>query len=434
MKMKKLVLYIGLFLATFSYAQEAKGTYGTFLLKGGTVHTVTNGVITADVLISEGMIESIDAGIVAPDGATVIDCSGLHLYPGMIDGGTSIGLSEIGSVPETQDNVELGDIKPHVKALTAVNPNSVLFPVNRATGVTAAITKPSGGLFPGTAALIHFHGYTPEQMHTGYSAVVMNFPSFARRGRRDRRSEDEIKKDAKERLETVNKAFEKARLYHQIDSAHKANPANQAPEYYPEMEQLSKVITGELDLMIEVNGANDILGAIDWVEKMGMDNVIFSGVLEGWRVADSIAEAGIPVITGPVLSTPTRSYDKYDRPYANAGIMAKAGVKVAIRSNENENVRNLPFNAGFAATYGMGKEEALRAVTITPAEIFGMDDKMGSIEEGKWADIIVSTGDPFETRSQVRELFIAGWRMPLENRHSRLYEEFLDRDPGITKE
>jgi imidazolonepropionase-like amidohydrolase len=131
---------------------------------------------------------------------------------------------------------------------------------------------------------------------------------------------------------------------------------------------------------------------------------------------------------------PSRDNDRYDQPYRNAGIMQKAGVKVALRTNEAENVRNLPFNAGFAATYGMGREEALKAVTIVPAEIFGVSDKLGSIEAGKRANLFISTGDPFEPSSEIKHLFIDGWNVPLESRQTLLYDEFLHRTPGVSKD
>jgi imidazolonepropionase-like amidohydrolase len=197
------------------------------------------------------------------------------------------------------------------------------------------------------------------------------------------------------------------------------------------MAALVPAYKGEAKAMIEVNRKDDILRAIKWIKEKKIDAVL-TGVTEGWRVADSIAAAGIPVITGPVLAMPTRETDEYDQAYRNAGIMQQAGVKVALRTNDAENVRNLPFNAGFAATYGMGKEEALRAVTIVPAEIFGVSDKIGSIEPGKDANLFVSNGDPFEPATQIMHLFINGWNVPLESRQTLLYEEFLKRAPGVT--
>jgi imidazolonepropionase-like amidohydrolase len=160
---------------------------------------------------------------------------------------------------------------------------------------------------------------------------------------------------------------------------------------------------------------------------------ILTGVAEGWRVADKIAAANLPVIVGPMLSIPTRQSDRYDAAYTNPGKMAKAGVKVVIRSNDAENTRNLPFNAGFAAAYGMGKEEALKSVTIYAAEVFGVAEKLGSIEVGKDATLFVCTGDPFETKTQINFVFIDGYKVPMNSRHIELYQEFLERSPGLKK-
>jgi len=182
--------------------------------------------------------------------------------------------------------------------------------------------------------------------------------------------------------------------------------------------------------MVKVDGEKDILAAINWVQERKLTNVVFSGVSEGWRVADKLAEAGIACLVGPMLATPTRGSDRYDRAYANIGLMADAGVTVAIRSGETENVRNLAFNAGFAAAYGMGKEAALKAVTLGPAQIFGIDADYGSIEVGKKANLFLSDGDPFETSTNILALFIDGFNVPIESRHLDLYQEFLNRDEG----
>lgn len=397
---------------------------GKFLLQNATVHTITNGVLTnTSILIEDGKIAQMGSNISASD-AEVIDCSGLVIYPGMIDSGTTLGLVEVNSVPETVDYQEIGNVTPNMQALTAVNPNTEAIPVTRVSGVTTTLAVPQGGLFPGTAALIDLVGYTPDQMFAGFKAVVMNFPNSARRGRWDRRSDDDIKKDNEKALKEANELWEKAKSYHELTSK------GAKLDYYPEIAQLAKVVSGELPLMIEVNAASDIQNAIKWVEGKEA-KVIFSGVKEGWRVADEIAKSKIPVITGPVQDLPSRESDRYDAAYANAGKMAKAGVKVALRTNDSENVRNLPFHAAFAAAYGMGKEEAWKAVTINPAEIFGLQDQLGSVETGKVANLIVATEDPFETRAQIMHVFINGYRIPLSNRHIRLYQEFLERSPGL---
>ncbi len=426
--MKKItnIFLIILFSISFSFSQKSQK--GIFALTNATIETVTNGTIQGTLLIKNGKIAAVGSSVSIPANATVIDCKDHYIYPGMMDSGTRLGLSEVGSISVTQDYNEIGDVIPHMDALSAVNPNSVAIPVTRVSGVTTVLVAPSGGRFSGTASLINLIGYTPDQMYAGFKGVVLNYPSS---GRRSRKSEEDRKKEEEKSLKTLNEAWKNVLLYAKIDSAAQKNPKIK-PEYNPPMAALLPVVKGEIPLLIEVNREKDILSAIEWVQKRKV-KAIFTGVSEGWRVGKQIAEAGIPVITGPVLRVPSRASDRFDKAYANAGLMHKAGVKVAIRTGESENVRNLPFHAGFAAAYGMGKDAALKAVTIIPAEIFGVDNQIGSIETGKIASLFVSDGDPFETKTQIKHLFINGWKVPLESRHTRLYNEFLERKPGLKK-
>lgn len=414
--------------AVSTRAQVPKSREVTAALVKATVYTITKGTIAnCTVIIRNGKIESVGSDIEVPSDAEVIDCSGLRVYPGMIDGGTRLGLSEIGSDPRTHDFNEIGEVVPQMKALTAVNPGSALIPVTRVSGVTTVLTAPTGGLFSGTAALINLHGYTPAQMYAGFEGVVLNFPATSRRGTQDRRKEEEIQKAAAKAIAQLDEVWERATEYYSVDTA----MGDKDPDYYPEMIALQPVLKGEMPLLVEVNAASDILKALDWLKEKKIKKVILTGVADGWRVADKIAEAGIPVITGKVLVLPGRTYDRYDRPYANAGLMQKAGVKVAFRTNEANNVRNLPYSAGFAAAYGMDKEEALRAITIVPAEIFGVADRLGSIEPGKDATLFVCDGDPLEPATNVRRVFIRGWEIPMVSRQTLLYDEFLHREPGL---
>ena len=405
---------------TAQMVEKAEG--GTFLLQGGQVYDHDKGMMGADLLIKDGVIAEIGNGISAPN-AKVIDCTGLEIYPGMIDSGTKLGLAEISAVSLTQDHSEIGTYTPHMEALTAVNPNSVNIPVNRVNGITTVLAVPGGGLFPGKAALINLHGYTPQQMYADFKAPILRFPSTGKRGRWDRRSTEDIKKDSDKALKKLNKFWKNCQVYAKLGKSDK---------YNPQMEALKSVVNGETPLMIEANKKQDILAALAWANKQKI-KVIFSGVAEGYRVLDSLVKYDIPVITGPILDNPSRASDKYDVGYSNAGQMQKAGLKVAIRTNETENVRNLPYNAGFAAAYGMGWEEAFKAITLVPAEIFGVSDKYGSLEKGKMANLFISNGDPFETMTQIQHLFINGWKIPLESRHTLLYDEFLERDPGMNR-
>lgn len=404
-----------------------KAEKSVFALTNATIETVTKGTVQGTLVIQDGKITALGANVTIPANAKVVDCKGMFIYPGMIDGGTTLGLAEVNAVSITVDHDEIGDLTPQMQALTAVNPNATAIPVTRVDGVTTVLAVPTGGLFPGTAALINLVGYTPDQMYAGFKGVVMNYPAVRRRPFGDTRSEEDLKKEEERLLKQLNEIWDQAVLYAKIDST------GTKPAYNPEMEALKDLVRGEATLLMEVNRYNDIESAIRWVQDKKIKKVIFTGASEGWRVADKLAKANIPVVTGPVITVPTRASDRYDKAYANPGLMHQAGVKVAIRSNNSENVRNLPFHAGFAVAYGMDKMAALKAVTITPAEIFGVADKLGSLEVGKSATLFVATGDPFETKTQIQHVFIEGWHVPMDSRHIQLYKEFLNRAPGAQK-
>ncbi len=409
-------------------AQELKGEYGSFALTNAEIHTITKGVIqSGTVIIRNGKIDEIYTEPNTPKDCHIINCQGQRIYPGFIDGGTGIALKEVGSVSLTNDRNEVGSFTPHMKALTAVNPNSTHIAINRTSGVLTAVTSPSGGTFPGQAALINLHGYTPDQMYAGWTGLVLNYPRTGKRNRWDQRSEEDIKKDDEKNKKEFNLAWENAQRY--LDILSKSTDNNL--DYNPEIETIAEVLRGNMTLYLIVNREKEIRAAIEWLNKLEISNVVLVGLSEGWRLADEIAQTGFPAIVGPVLSNPNRAYDPYDAPYANAAKLAEAGVKIALRSDQEENVRNLPFHAGFAAAYGLGHDEAIKAITINSAEILGVADHLGSIEKGKSANLFVCDGDPLEPKTQVTQIFIGGWNIPVSNRQIRLYEEFLERDPGL---
>jgi imidazolonepropionase-like amidohydrolase len=276
--------------------------------------------------------------------------------------------------------------------------------------------------------LIDLFGYTPEQMYAGAEGVIMNFPSTGRRGRFDRRTDEDIKKDSEKVMKKLDDIWEKAVQYAAIDSALKTEK-RQHPTYNPQMDALLPIVRKTAKLFIEVNKKEDIIKATEWVKEKGI-RAVFTGVAEGGRVAELLKKENIEVITGPVLRVPGRASAPYDEAYKNVSAMVNAGIKVAIRTDEAENVRNLPFNAAYAAAYGLGIEEALKCITIYPAQIFGVEKTHGSIEEGKIANLFVCDGDPFELKTKISRLFIRGWDVPMESRHTLLYDEFLQRNPG----
>lgn len=417
-------------------AQKEPGRQGVFALTNAQiVVSPTDTISSGTVVIRDDSIAAVGSGVAAPNDAEVIDCSGQTVYAGLIDGGTRLGIEEVGSLSETQDFNEIGEVTAHMNALTAVNPNSVHIPVTRVHGITTVITEPSNGMLPGTAALIDLHGYTPRQMHAaGVTLTKLDFPSVGRQGPSDDRSPETIEKESQKALDKLNEVWDRAERYARIDSSVTAAEGRRQPEYIPAMEGLLPVIRGEQPLMITANAASDISVALDWAEERGvLEQVILSGAMEGWRVADEIAEASVPVLVGSVMQPPSRESDRYDRAYETPSLLRDAGVTVALRSGKTENVRNLVFHAGFAASHGLGKSGALRAVTTAPAEIFGIDDLVGTVEAGKKANLFVADGDPFQPTTDVQHLFIEGYKLPLENRQTKLRDEFLNRTPGLSE-
>ncbi len=407
-----------------------KPGFGKFAITNATVHTVTNGVIeNGTVLIDGNLISYVGTEATYDNSYTVIDAAGKHVYPGLMDAQTSLGLVEISAVDRTVDNQEVGDMNPHVLAFTAINPHSASIPVTRVNGVTHVISLPTGNGIAGKATLIDLWGYSPDSMAVLKEAGLhVAWPSSGRRGWWDQRSEKEIKEAYDKTIEMLNEYWDKAIFYDEMMTAFEAeSKGKEHPDKDLRMEAMRNVVNGEIPIIVSVNGEKDILNALKWISEVENARFILNGVREGWRVADEIAEAGIPVIT-TTLYTPTRSYDNYQRPYQNPGLMAEAGVKVLLASGDTENVRNLPYNAGYAATYGMGTEEALKAVTINPAEAFGVADKLGSLEAGKHASLIITDGDPFEPLTNIEQVFIRGYQIPMVSRHTQLFQEFLDRD------
>ncbi|MEX0608996.1 MAG: amidohydrolase family protein [Balneolaceae bacterium] len=433
--MKKLYTFIfACFLMIGMNPAEAQITgkpeFGKFAIMDATIHTVTNGVIEGGIILIENdKITFVGQNVKIADGFTIIDASGKHVYPGFIDSWTSLGLVEVSAVAVTVDDAELGQFNPHMSAATAFNPHSAAIPVTRVSGVTTVLSKPRSGSISGKAAVMDLWGYSPDSMAVKKNAaLVMSLPVSTKRGPWDSRDEDKIKEEYEKAIKELDDFLDKARFYNEMMNAFSANSnGKKQPDYDPRMEAMREVVTGEIPVIVQVSNEKEILNAIEWTKVQEDMRFVFAGVSEGWRVAEELAEAGIPVLVG-TLQTPSRQYDNYQRPYQNPGIMAAAGVKVAIGTGDTENVRNAPFHAGYAATYGMGTEEALKAITINAAEIFGVDDKIGSLEAGKLANLFISDGDPFEPLSQIEHVFIKGKKIPMASRHTQLYEEFLDRD------
>jgi imidazolonepropionase-like amidohydrolase len=447
--MKKFGLLLsGLWLCT-AMAWAASGV--PVLIRGVDVYPVTGSMLkSVSVLVENGKIADIGVKVVAPKGARIIDGKGLRVYPGMIDSGTQLGLSEIEAIRESVDTGELGEYMPQLRALTSVNPGSEHFPVVRVNGITSAVTFPTGSgagpggrgggprqVISGQAALIHTDGWTWEQMAVRPSvAVAVQFPVLGGRGGRGAGNPDfadlfgeegaagtytETLRNYQQEISKLSDFFDQARRYQKAKSANEPGLTRDL-----KCEALIPVLEGKTPLAISVSTPKTIHDAIQFAEKQNVKLVLLQPRELGSAAAEIKAKA-IPVILGRVLALPRSEDDPYDQAFTLPMECYKAGVKFAFGTFDNEFVRNLPYQAATAVAFGLPREEALKAITINPAEIWGVSDQLGSIEKGKIADLVVTSGDILEIQTQVKHVFIKGQDVDLTNRQTRLYEKYLDR-------
>ncbi|HEY6399930.1 MAG TPA: amidohydrolase family protein [Blastocatellia bacterium] len=409
-------------------AQQAASVY---VIRNAKIVTVTGAVIErGSVLIRDGKIAEVGARVAAPANAKVIDATGLSVYPGLIDSGTQLGLTEIGSIRETQDMTELGDFNPHMRAIVAVQPHSELIPVARANGITTAITHPSGRLVSGQAALINLDGWSWQEMTVKASAAMwMEYPR-APRGRAAAFVQAEgaanIAQLRDRQLAALRQKLEDAQAYAKAKEARATDKSLPSRPVDHVLEALIPVVKGEMPVLIVANAEREIKGAIEIADKYKL-KLIISGAGDAWKVASTLKDKNIPVIIGPVTEVPGNEDDDYDVNYSHAAKLYKAGVKFAFQTDDAAYVRNLPYQAGTSAAFGLPKDEALKAVTLYPAQIFGVDKLLGSVEVGKIANLIVTDGDPLEFKTIVKNMFINGKPVDLSSRHTKLYDKFNAR-------
>ena len=408
----------------------------TYAIRNARIVPVKGAVIeTGTVVISNGKITAVGGmNLSVPSGAKVINASGLSVYPGMIDSGTTLGLSEISSVAGTVDTAETGDNNANIHVDVAILPDSSHVGVTRVNGITTVLTAPRGGLISGQSALINLDGWVPRDMVLKSPvAMHINWPGgagasseFSGFGRGPRRSITELRREQERQVDGIKKILRDAKAYGEARDAAAKDPSLPKRELDLRLDALVPVVRGQMPVVVNANVERDIKGAIAFADEMKI-KLIISGGAEAWRVADQLKAKNIPVLVGAVLRMPAREDDPYDQAFSNAAILSRAGVKIAFQTQDSAHVRDLPYNAGMAAAFGLSKEEALKAVTINPAEIFGVADLVGSIETGKVANLIVTDGDPLEILTQVKYLFINGRQVPLTSRHTELYEKYKAR-------
>jgi imidazolonepropionase-like amidohydrolase len=412
----------------------AQGPADSYVIRNARIVTVTGPVIeNGSLVISGGKITEVGKSVTAPRGARVIDATGLSVYPGMIDSGTEIGLTEISSVAGSVDTTEIGDNNANIHVDAAIRPDSSHIPVTRVNGITTVLTEPRGSLIAGTSALINLDGWVPKEMILK-SPVAMHiiWPGAEVRGgefagfERGQRPIVDARKEQDKKIDDLKKIMQDARAYADAKDSAGKDSSVPRPDKDLKLEALIPVVRGLMPVVVQAGTERDIKRAIDFASEMKL-KMILSGGTEAYKLAELLKSKGIAVLVGPILRLPENEDDPYDTPFANAGMLSKAGVKVAFQTLDSAHVRDLPYHAGMAAAFGLPKEEALKAVTIYPAEIFGVADKIGSIEQGKIANVIVTDGDPLEIRTQIKHLFINGHEVPLTSRHTELYEKYRAR-------
>ena len=409
------------------------GPQGNFAIRNAHIYPVSGPDITnGTVLISGGKITAVGAGVTVPAGATVIDATGLSVYPGMMETANSTGLAEITEgANATVDNSEVGRFNPNAQAFFAFDPHSAYVGTDRFVGITQVVTSPSGGLISGQAALMNLAGDTPPQMEVvPRVAMVINLPGSGRGGRGGGGGFGQAAAPATSSapvLDSIRQILRDADAYGKALEAYDKDGTLPRPKHDVVLASLVPVVRGQMPVLLPAEAAADIRGAVAFAEEMKLKPIIVGG-RDAWRMTDYLKQHDVPVIITSVLAMPSREDDPYDANYSAPARLAAAGIRFAIASGEpNPDIRNLPFVAGMAAAFGLSREDALKSVTLWPAQIFGVGDRLGSIEVGKMANLVITDGDLLEAKTNTRYLFIDGRQVPLDNKQLTLYNEFKDR-------
>ncbi|HEU4630886.1 MAG TPA: amidohydrolase family protein [Gemmatimonadaceae bacterium] len=401
-------------------------------LVGATVHPVSGPPIPNGVVLVQGgkiMAVGPAAAVQVPAGATRVDLAGKQLYPGMIEPFTQLGMIEIGAVPASRDDEEVGDFNPHVRALAGVHPHSTAIPVARANGITAVMDVVQGAIIDGAGSVVQLAGDTPARMSVDDRAVmVMELPDASGNAWDPPKLEGE-------KLEATVRLLERAQ--HFAEGGHIAE--NPTAPFQPQahgservlLESLVPVVTGQMPVFFRAHTEREIRTVFLLLDRFPRMKGVIVGGDQAYRVAAELARRRIPVIIGSEIVPTMDEDDPITAGWENAARLHRAGVTVAFTTQFGENttdVRNLPYHAARAVAYGLPQEVALRAVTLTAAELIGQGDAMGSIEPGKRADLIVTDGDPLQIVTNVERVWIDGQEVSTESKHTRLYEQFKDRD------
>ena len=406
------------------------------LLTGADVHTVSGEVIrSGQLLFDKGKIVAVGREVAAPPSAKRIDLAGKRIYPGLFAVGNDLGLSEVRSVRGTVDTGETGQINPNARAEVAVNPDSELIPVARANGVLLNLTAPTGSLLPGSSAVLQLDGWTWEDMTLKPRAALhVTWPRMGRTraGRRGGGGEDEQDQSRGDQLKTLEQAFTDARAYAAVKKAGSAfgdAAASRSPEHDARWEAMLPLLEGKVPLIISADEAAQIQAAVAFAAREKVKLILFGGY-DAPLCAELLKKHDVPVIVNGTHRLPLRPDDPYDHAFTLPQRVREAGLKYAITLSHRfggSDVRNLPYHAATAAAHGLPADEALKAITLYPAQFLGVADRVGSLEAGKDATLIVTTGDILETATRVEQAFIRGRAVDLTSKHTQLWEKYRQK-------
>lgn len=422
-------LFCGLGTVDLSAAPEIPGEPidGPVAIVGATVHPVEGATIENGVLLfRNGRIVALGDQVQIPDDALRVEAAGQHIYPGLMDAFTDLGLVEINAVRASVDHSEAGELNPNVRAWVAVNPDSELIPVTRSNGVLLALTAPGGGLISGQSAVVQLDGWTWEDL-TVRPAVGMhvNWPNMSPV------IDWEVEESAKAQMESRDKALRRlrealddARAYQQARSADAARHPVDA-----RWESLLPVLRGELPLIVTAEDSQQIQAAVAFVEQYQLKMILHGGY-DAPHCAELLKKHDIPVIVGGVYRLPRRRSEPYDTPFTVPARLQAAGIRYCLSGSGRfgaSNVRNLPYHAAMASAFGLSADEALKSITLYPARILGVAERVGSLAKGKDATFIITNGDPLVTETQVLAAYIQGRAVDLNNRHKRLWKKYEEK-------
>ncbi|MFN2475852.1 MAG: amidohydrolase family protein [Chthoniobacterales bacterium] len=426
-----LAILVGALLANTLFASaEIPGPPQThvIVLRGATIHPVSGpDIANGTIVFDHGKITAVGADATPPSGAEVIDISGKHVYPGLISANTALGLIEVGAVRSTVDVEETGKINPNARAATSLNPDSELIPVTRSNGILTVLSTPEGGLISGQSAVVRMDGWTPDEMTIlSPAALHVRWPEMKiNRDPHSSKTPEDQQKEIDKAVKAIGDSFAIARSYWQA----KKSPA---PNFRIDerWEAMLPVFDGKLAVFVHASSAAQIDAALNFAKEAQLKITLVGGH-DAWRMTQQLKETDTAVILSYPTALPPRRDDPYDSQFSNAAQLQQAGVRFCIaragRESEAAHERNMPYEASMSSSFGLPKEEALKAVTLYPAQLLGVADQLGSLEVGKAATLIVTNGDPLDFPTNVESAFIDGRQIDLSNRQTHLRDKYLEK-------